>query len=1316
MTDLPIPGMPTQKIGLKSLELATRASVQEDDPEGIIGRAYTHSKSADYIKMMEFLNGSPQFASNKGTDETQIFTLDGGWYVLPTPVDQATFFSYYEKCRITGMQLRLVERQDINYSSIYIDLDFVQSSPTRIIEEMDYDALCRMAGEILVSMFDLYPLFSTEPLYIAFQMKPAVVPKNSKKYDLYKTDTIKNIYGDGIHMFILSTMISRAAKKYFMNRFRERVGTYFGSRYLNSNSIVDQGSAYVPVFLYGSTRDDRPPYHHCGMWQVFPPQHEGGTVTASKRPKIFQKCARSCAQQIKHGDNEDNDMDPDYGIASFGEISVAHEYSVNFARDRHMYGIVPKFRVDPREEMLDAISKYESHAREGKSSQKDDNSSEGITREARVYSEVDQLCSKNAEAKFIRQLIDIMSPLRSREYQLWIRVVWAIANTNVKYKCLAEYFSRKTPELFKADEFDEIWERAVSKAEENSETGYRKISLQHWAKEDSPQKYDIILRKDIETSISRNVFERNKMGTFSQFDIAELIDTLLGDRYAIDIEEGGGKHLVVYEFVMPEDKMSYRPGEPYKWRIIKDLSYLQVFISRVIGSHMENVYSLVNAKTQKDDDEDSKEKVKARLKWYATVLRNLRGTINNLGKDSFKNGCLSQFKHIVHMRTSGFSATLNKDPHLLGVGNGVVVLKPDGTHSFVQGVHPHKISQFTTTEYVPFDPTHPLTKRLLYITRETQPDHTPDTHEWLMCAAASAVDGTVKDPYFIIAFGDGSNAKSLFAELQRNTLGDTYAVVLPVGSLSSKATGGQANPDLYMLLHARWAAFSESDTMQKVNTALVKHLTGQEHMALRGLFKDMINIKPKAVYFLTTNHLIELSDTTYGAFRRFKIVPFPMQFCIDMDDYDPANPYHRIADKSLTKEFINRPDVRARWLSILLWYRERFYKKYGGTLANVPHPNIIMATNDYRSTQDKINLFINARGVITKKVKRQAVIDVAELYVQWHISNVDSSADIPKLKNGLQQKFMGSVVHKYIIKDPSGAYVFSGFRFLKSDEKPSKGETMYYTKSDLKTEVENANDDDEDDEVTSNSGGEDDVDKKKSKPSKSRKNKKKKSKDDEDANEEEMPNVAEVLVAATMVDSDTAVIPESRKELYDQPYDKKTEGEKFKKDIEGSKKAIDQIKPETADQFYARIVREWQATQEQPDVPVPETHNELIEIENEAMEAQRKKEYKERLEKMIQSTNIAASTKGFDIRPRRSNRPYESETKVDTSCMEGMNDFGGDSDSGSDTDDYEIDIAMRHSKGVKVKLKDKGDGEKSKKSKKSKKKSEKKTEDSDDDD
>lgn len=1168
----------TKKLSARALQQSL-AEITNDPASDIISTVFKRKDSAKYGELQTFLENS-KFVLPPRDPKTMIYSTLGGWYKFTDPNEQAVFFSYYEAARKDGCTLDFAERQDPSRSGIFVDFDMLQESPERLFDDETLNRLLTHIGKVLAQTYDLTPLGHTPTVYISVEVKPEILPKKEEE-DKYK----RPVFKDGMHLRILSILVNNASKRYFMRQCKNDIRRIM-SKYLNSGDVLDEHAANVPVFLYGSNRKQKPAYVLQSMWKVV--INSESDVTATKQYKFFENKAKTVNVDSDDEESEEETKKPKVKQQKTrkqkqqDEICISHELSLNFERQEMSYGQISKVAVDVLESCAVDVAKFDKQ----------------IDTTENTSTHLDHLIQQDPQAEYLRKVIDILSPMRSEQYPMWIKVIWALANTSEKYKPLAEYFSKMCPAKYNQSDFDKAWKEAIRMRDEPG-FKYNKINICSWAKADNPEKFEIVKGKDIEFLITQMIYDKVCKGKLGQYQEAKILDKLIGDRYAVDSEEGS-KKLVCYEFVLPEDGMTCKPGEAYKWRITNEGSYLQVYISEQLFRYMRAVYNKMDKiNKQEDNDDEEPKKVKSKSMWYVKVQKQFEDSISKLHQDQWKKGVIEQFKHLRHKVTSGFTATLNKDPNILGVQNGVIELHPDGTHTFIKGYHSHRISFSTNCNYVEFDPEDALTKKLLIVLRQIMPNSEPDTFNWLMHFFASSIDGAVKDQYFVTGYGDGANAKSFIVELHRNTMGDTYAVSLPVGSITAKnLSGGQATPDLWVLRYARGAFISESGLMQKINSATIKMLTGQEHIPMRGLFRDMISAKPHCIYFMITNFLMELNDTTYGCFRRMKIIHFPMQFCTDMNDYDKENPYHRIADTSLSKDFNSDPIICSRWLAILLWYRLSLYRDYKGSLANIPHPHIIHTTDTYRQTQDKVNVFINGRFIIGPKVARQSLIEAMELYIQWYISNVDSSMEAPKLKHGLQTKFLGSAVSKYIIKDATGSYFFEKGRIMKADEHPGKGEILFSTKhtiavsEDLPKEIVNPP------KYDSDSDSDDESDKKKSK--------KKESKED-DYEEKTVP-----------VDG----------------FDKNVEGKKFKEEAKIASQEVLLVKPETSEEYYARIVSEWKAWKTRKEVPViDEEKKEMLIIEQNMIKdsiIQDHNEYMRMREEKMKSNTWSFRGKKFD--------------------------------------------------------------------------------------
>lgn len=1241
-----------EKISVEQLSNLHADGDDTHDVSEIGRRAYVMQNSVEYSELLTFLNDSTDRITGPKDDRTHIYNREGGWWQLQNSEEQHEVFNLYEKCRQAKCYMTLCERQDPVASGIFIDLDMFQDRPHQLWTDLDLNNFNASIVKVLMEMFDLPAYMRGDRILIMYQKKPQIQIKTSAEAQTYKKSPDQIIYGDGLHIFVLNVMISRPAKRYFMEKLQNEATPIFAN-YLNAAKIVDQHSPNVAVALYGSTRPGKPnPYEFHSMWTVRCPNDKHDAIQCVRADRFFRDGCQACgirpsiktSKKVSAGDDllsSSSELFTGNAFVDYLPINPSHEFSLNFERRSDMYGLIKKIRITAvRPELEEIISQHDrmSKIRELQKGKKAD------VHNAQVMIDLERLITSDQRAKIVFQLTEIMEDVRAENYMLWCAVVWAIANISAAYRPIAEVFSMRS-EKYSPAEFEKFWEDAVERAEHSPNTGYNMINIKSWAAKDNEQKCAAILSKSLDHLILEQTYHPNCGGRFTNSDIANLLYAALGERYARDFGPNGSKQIITYEFVNPNEGMTGCVGQAFKWREDTGSSYLHEFISRNLVPHFNSIANQVRTRIpkQKDDDDDDGKKAGALAKWHSRIVGSLVKTIQNLGSDSFKSGCINQFKHLIQARTTGFTESLNKDPNLLGVGNGVVYLKEDGTHLFINGPHTHRISQYTKTCYVEFDPTDLITKRLLMMMRNVFPDDQPDTHNWIMCFCASALDGHIKEGLFVLGHGGGANAKSTLSELMSNTLGDTYAVALPVGSLTQKTTGSQANPDLIMLTDARWTVFSESSQMEKVNMALIKRLTGQERMAIRGLFKDMVNVMLHTVFILFTNHLIEINDTSYAAFRRLVIVKFMMQFCVDPRDYDPTNPYHRLADKDFNKTFIRDPKVCSRWLSILLWYYRLFRSTYKGSLNNVPHPHIVAMTEEFRATQDKLNLFIHNRAVFTTTKVMQLQTDVINMYLQWYKSEVDRDCDEPKIRQNVEANLSNSAVSKFLTKNAKNQPGFVGLRFLKPGEPLKLHEIAFADKHKI---------------VIAGDNKQDLVTPAPLEPEK---------KHSGDTSESESSD-------DDISDSDKPKVKIQTDKEDDHEDDEECE-DRYKANLVQAKKEMTVIVPENADQYYSRIVKEWTEWKESQNITHPDESKDLLDYDT-----GRPKSRKSATE--VQQMIADLHTTYRKVVP---DSKAAQETGFTRYQITGLDAFESSAGSGSDSDNStNSDTGSRHSGGGSV--------------------------------
>jgi len=178
-------------------------------------------------------------------------------------------------------------------------------------------------------------------------------------------------------------------------------------------------------------------------------------------------------------------------------------------------------------------------------------------------------------------------------------------------------------------------------------------------------------------------------------------------------------------------------------------------------------------------------------------------------------------------------------------------------------------------------------------------------------------------------------------------LGD-YAATARIKSLTGvdRRGGGDATPDLMVLIGARFVRASEPREGEQLQEEFIKELTGGEPIMVRALNSDFVEMDPDFKLTISGNHKPVVRGTDDGIWRRLLLVPWDVQI-----------PEHR-RDKDLGEYLFQneRSGILNRLRDGLLDYLE------GGLAV----PGLVSdATKEFREESDPVGTFLEQCCVIT---------------------------------------------------------------------------------------------------------------------------------------------------------------------------------------------------------------------------------------------------------------------------------------------------------------------------------------------------------------
>lgn len=780
----------------------------------------------------------------------------------------------------------------------------------------------------------------------------------TKKSLIYKEE-IKQ-YKNGFHILIPSIKISRQAKKLIYNELLNdnRLQTIFKSTFNNNlRDAFDSGSYSVPTFfMYNCKDNSTEPYELFNIYKIT--YYDGLQLDILNKEAIIKTYNIISELSLN--------FDSDLFVKKYYDLQDIYNARIADAETQSN-----KFEEE-RERAISTFSSYESY--------------------------VDEYLTYYK--KLVLEILDIK---RAEDRNMWRDTIFAIANINpglrAAFKPIAELFSMRSENKWNRQEFEKIWNEAISSTSNNKLTVK---SIIYWANIDNKEKYKKLTDKDIINTIELDVYNSDNRildGTLYQFQFAHYLNHLFKQKFVYDIDNNGkGKW---YEFVLDND--SHDVGEIYKWREEIKPDSLIMYLSNKLPQTINKVILKAEDRIRNNPDNEKENE------YVAFRTKNLKNSAKDLYKSAFKDGIIKEAEKFFRMR--GFLKKLDSDQNTMGVGNGVLELSENP--KLITDYHNYPISLFTETNYEPYNKNNPNTIRLLKVLLDLFPEDEMDAFHYVMYYLASCLDGRPKDSIILILTGSGSNGKSFFAELVKSIMGKYGAKMAMSFLTETRGKSAGADEQLMLLKNARLAYYSETDKNEVLNTAKLKEITSQETLSGRGIFEKQTNFRPTCSHMVTTNYQFSIKTTDHGIWRRIVTYSFKMKFD---DNPDPDNKYEKKNDPTIAKEFSFNPELKKSFLSILVEYYKDLYINHNGMLKNIMKPTIDKETAEYRNQEDIINRFIDEYCIYSP----QATICLSELidkYEMWYENNI-SKNHVPE-KVEISNQLINSKIVKYIKKGMS---------------------------------------------------------------------------------------------------------------------------------------------------------------------------------------------------------------------------------------------------------------------------------------------------------
>jgi len=502
---------------------------------------------------------------------------------------------------------------EVERSGIMLDFDIFQPNEPRQITEAHYYQLAYQATQVFGSI--LTPVGNSNngellEIWCIFTRKPRVEAVHHKDYgDCYK---------DGFHMLVPGIKISKSVKKYIIHHLHQTKiieDVFRDCEILNPlENVLDKGSVSVPVLLHGSCKRNKIPYEFDKLFNV---SLRCTTGLPLVRPRIdFDELPDPKGAYKTVTNPSDRRKKIQVKRTPKYKYNIPYELSLHFEAPN---GLIQKYEYDAIPELEAEIEAF-CERRAG-----------GLISEAELEetaSNVADLTVRNAEAKYLKDILEILSPHRVREFHNWRAVVLVLATQSQEYKTLAEWFSQRFPQGYinnAQGHINNLFEWAKTHSLQDDEEATKRVrglgTLYEWAKTDNPQKYAELQDDNAFMVLVKLVLKND--GNLNDAHIAKVLWTMFRMKFKFAINRltsSKDKFGQWMEFVLPTDRGASSTEHVYKWRHAPYPYTLDSYISDKLPEYIRRVRDWLQ---EQRDDEDADESLKSIMRLSTKMSKGL---------------------------------------------------------------------------------------------------------------------------------------------------------------------------------------------------------------------------------------------------------------------------------------------------------------------------------------------------------------------------------------------------------------------------------------------------------------------------------------------------------------------------------------------------------------------------------------------------------------------------------------------------------------------------------------------------------------------
>ena len=526
---------------------------------------------------------------------------------------------------------------------------------------------------------------------------------------------------------------------------------------------------------------------------------------------------------------------------------------------------------------------------------------------------------------YIRDHVMNFADFRFEEYEMWQKVGQCLHNIHPDLIDVFLDFSSQWPKYNEADCIQK-WNGMTFLNEGSRMT---EGSIRFWSREDDPEEYDEIEKRNIDRLVKEAV-----SGT--ENDMASVIHAKFRNNYKCSDFRNNIWYRWIGHIWRETDQ-----GIDLQLKLSSEVAKVFKEAAKKIDDDMDN--RGLTSCTSRDGKVDCGVCEYCQLETESSGLYKL---YKKLKTTAFKSNVMKECREKFFDEEFSKKADANKD--LIAFNNGILDLttmmirdgKPDDYITFSTGIDYDEEKPYYEHQ------AWPLVEKFI---QQVLPD--PEVREYFINHLATNLIGGNPVQRFHILTGSGSNGKSMIMNLMTKALGD-YACTVPISLFTQQRKGsGNAAPEVIRLKGRRFVTMQEPDEAIALNTGLMKEITSGEKMYARDLFKSGCEFEVQAKFHLACNDKPKINTTDGGTWRRLMVINFVSKFV--------SNPI--AANEFPLDETIQFSVNSVEWATPFVSYLIHILKTKTGLRKLIAPAKVMEYTSEYRNENDAIAKFIDEK-------------------------------------------------------------------------------------------------------------------------------------------------------------------------------------------------------------------------------------------------------------------------------------------------------------------------------------------------------------------